>query len=231
MRTDEATGLTNDLNRWYDQGVGRWLSKDPTGFSAGDTNPYRYGDNSPTNMTDPTGLASVNDILANVLATIQKLIELPADLTGQAICTLIQTAIVADIVANPAKYPIGRRVTEKIPVAIPMGSISGVGVVVANVTVKVSVIATTVHMGSGKPVGTHYTIDWSLVQTIDVTELTGLDSLVTQLKTIEQNVKGAAKGILSIFPKLVEKLGPIPPSGTGSGGPPLSGSLSPKEHD
>ena len=35
---DEGTGLQNNLNRWYDPKVGRWLSEDPIGFEAGDPN-------------------------------------------------------------------------------------------------------------------------------------------------------------------------------------------------
>ena len=42
----------------YDPTIGRWLSPDPTGFTAGDTNDYRYVGNSTTDVTDPTGLAS-----------------------------------------------------------------------------------------------------------------------------------------------------------------------------
>jgi RHS repeat-associated protein len=52
---DDATRLQNHLNRWYDAGVGRWLSEDPIGFDAGDANLYRYVGNSPTMHTDPTG--------------------------------------------------------------------------------------------------------------------------------------------------------------------------------
>ena len=46
-----------------------WSSEDPTGFLAGDTNLSRYTGNSPTNYTDPTGLAkrtSVGHHYANV---------------------------------------------------------------------------------------------------------------------------------------------------------------------
>ena len=53
---DDATGLQNNLNRWYDATVGRWISEDPIGFAAGDANVYRYVENSPTNTTDPSGL-------------------------------------------------------------------------------------------------------------------------------------------------------------------------------
>ncbi len=53
---DTNTGLQNNDNRWYNASVGRWESPDPDGFTAGDTNEYRYCDNSPANATDPTGL-------------------------------------------------------------------------------------------------------------------------------------------------------------------------------
>ncbi len=45
---DIATGLQNNLNRWYDPNVGRWISKDPIGFAAGDANLYRYVGNGAT---------------------------------------------------------------------------------------------------------------------------------------------------------------------------------------
>ncbi len=63
---DEETRLQNNLNRWYDPAVGRWLSEDPIGFVAADVNLNRYVGNSPLNKTDPTGKqapATVGDIL------------------------------------------------------------------------------------------------------------------------------------------------------------------------
>ncbi len=53
---DGSTGLQNNLNRWYDAELGRWVSQDPIGFAAGDANLYRYVANSPTNKIDPNGL-------------------------------------------------------------------------------------------------------------------------------------------------------------------------------
>ncbi len=53
---DEATGLQNNLNRWYDAATGRWLSEDPIGFAGGDANLYRYCGNSPAGSIDPDGL-------------------------------------------------------------------------------------------------------------------------------------------------------------------------------
>ncbi|PSB53859.1 RHS repeat-associated core domain-containing protein [Chamaesiphon polymorphus] len=52
---DAETGLYYYRARYYDSGLGRFISEDPIGFSAGDTNLYRYVNNSPTNYTDPTG--------------------------------------------------------------------------------------------------------------------------------------------------------------------------------
>lgn len=53
---DSDTGLQNNLNRWYDASVGRWMSEDPSGFDAGDGNLNRYVGNSPITATDPSGL-------------------------------------------------------------------------------------------------------------------------------------------------------------------------------
>ena len=56
---DDDIDLQNNLNRWYDSGVGRWLTEDPIGFAAGDPNLYRYVGNSPGMGVDPSGLAEV----------------------------------------------------------------------------------------------------------------------------------------------------------------------------
>ncbi len=58
---DPATGLQNNLNRWYEADVGRWLTEDPIGFEAGDANLYRYVHNAPTKWADPTGLFAGDD--------------------------------------------------------------------------------------------------------------------------------------------------------------------------
>jgi RHS repeat-associated protein len=53
---DPETGLYYYRARYYDPHTGRFLSEDPLGFAAGDTNLSRYVFNSPANYTDPTGL-------------------------------------------------------------------------------------------------------------------------------------------------------------------------------
>ena len=52
---DVRTGLQNNLNRWYDPVVGRWISKDPIGYTCFDTNLSRYCHNCPTILVDSAG--------------------------------------------------------------------------------------------------------------------------------------------------------------------------------
>jgi RHS repeat-associated protein len=56
MQYDSTTGLYYDHARYYDAAIGRFVSQDPMGFSAGDTNLYRYVDNEPTDAVDLSGL-------------------------------------------------------------------------------------------------------------------------------------------------------------------------------
>ena len=55
----DETGLYYYRGRYYDPGLGRFISEDPTGFEGGDFNLYRYVNNSPLNRTDPTGEQSI----------------------------------------------------------------------------------------------------------------------------------------------------------------------------
>lgn len=55
---DAATGLYHYRARAYDAETGRFLQEDPIGFAAGDLNVYRYVENNPVNLTDPTGLVA-----------------------------------------------------------------------------------------------------------------------------------------------------------------------------
>jgi RHS repeat-associated protein len=56
MQYDSTTGLYYDHARYYDASIGRFVSQDPKGFSAGDTNLYRYVSNEPTDQVDLTGM-------------------------------------------------------------------------------------------------------------------------------------------------------------------------------
>jgi RHS repeat-associated protein len=56
MEFDSTTQLYYSRARYYDATTGRWISQDPLGFDAGDSNLYRYVNNQPTRGTDPSGL-------------------------------------------------------------------------------------------------------------------------------------------------------------------------------
>ncbi len=45
---DAETELQYNHARWYDSAMGRWVSQDPLGFDAGDSNLYRYVNNKAT---------------------------------------------------------------------------------------------------------------------------------------------------------------------------------------
>jgi RHS repeat-associated protein len=54
---DEDVGMYLMGYRWYDSFTGRFISRDPIGFKAGDMNLYRPMGNNPVNEVDPEGLA------------------------------------------------------------------------------------------------------------------------------------------------------------------------------
>ena len=56
MEYDSTTGLYYDHARYYDAAIGRFVSQDPMGFAAGDTNLYRYVGNDPTARVDTSGM-------------------------------------------------------------------------------------------------------------------------------------------------------------------------------
>ncbi len=57
-RLEPISGLYDFGARWYDPGVGRFISPDPMGFGDG-PNLYAYVGNDPANFIDPVGLAGV----------------------------------------------------------------------------------------------------------------------------------------------------------------------------
>ncbi|MFV8859511.1 RHS repeat domain-containing protein, partial [Serratia fonticola] len=52
---DTESGLYYNLNRYYDPGIGRYLTADPVKLDGG-LNQYGYVDNNPVNWVDPLGL-------------------------------------------------------------------------------------------------------------------------------------------------------------------------------
>jgi RHS repeat-associated protein len=69
---DSATGLQNNLNRWYDPTTGAWISQDPISFAAGDANLYRYVGNSVLECVDPTGLETQEEIKQRMRDSLEK---------------------------------------------------------------------------------------------------------------------------------------------------------------
>ena len=63
---DKETELQFNRARYYDATIGRWISQDPMGFDAGDSNLYRYTKNVAAVSTDPSGLL---DVSVNPLGT------------------------------------------------------------------------------------------------------------------------------------------------------------------
>jgi RHS repeat-associated protein len=59
--TDTSSKLDLVNARVYDPSTGRWMSQDPMGFNAGDSNLYRYVHNQPTVMTDPSGFQQIGE--------------------------------------------------------------------------------------------------------------------------------------------------------------------------
>lgn len=53
---DEETGLSYFRARYYDSSAGSFISEDPIGYAARDTNLQRYVGNTPTGAIDPSGL-------------------------------------------------------------------------------------------------------------------------------------------------------------------------------
>ena len=48
-------GFTTTMRRYYDAAIGRFVSQDPKGFAAGDTNLYRYVGNEPADHRHRSG--------------------------------------------------------------------------------------------------------------------------------------------------------------------------------
>jgi len=68
---DTEAGLYYYRARYYDPVIGRFISEDPLGFSAGDTNLFRYVANNPVNHTDPLGLWSFKNFWRDVRDTVE----------------------------------------------------------------------------------------------------------------------------------------------------------------
>ena len=64
-REIDPTGLSFNRSRYYNPGLGRFLSEDPIGFAGGQSNLLAYVGNSPFDKTDPFGLCGVKDVFTH----------------------------------------------------------------------------------------------------------------------------------------------------------------------
>ncbi|MDH3976734.1 MAG: MopE-related protein [Deltaproteobacteria bacterium] len=65
---DVEAGLYYYRARFYDPEVGRFISKDPIGFAAGDVNLYSYVGQNPVNYNDPMGLEKLPECVTKLLS-------------------------------------------------------------------------------------------------------------------------------------------------------------------
>ncbi len=60
---DKETQTHYNFHRDYDPVLGQYLTEDPIGFTAGDENLYRYVQNNPVNLIDPTGKLTAVEVV------------------------------------------------------------------------------------------------------------------------------------------------------------------------
>jgi RHS repeat-associated protein len=79
------TGLQYNRARFYDPAVGRWISKDPMGFDAGDGNLYRYVSNRPKQGIDPSGMDILDADTVCKFETVRELLVFTDEVIGSRI--------------------------------------------------------------------------------------------------------------------------------------------------
>lgn len=81
----DLTVTACNIFRWYRAGWGQYTQPDPIGLRGGN-NLYAYGDGSPSNFSDPKGLASVTTVRRHV-ERYPRRTQLPDVCNGQLSCT------------------------------------------------------------------------------------------------------------------------------------------------
>lgn len=97
-RQKDTSGLYYNRARYYSPTQQRFISSDPAGFAGGNANLYAYAQDSPTNLTDPTGLVAVADTL--VACAVGAAINAVADWIGNSLAGRKTT--VGDLVKSAA---------------------------------------------------------------------------------------------------------------------------------
>ncbi len=66
---EDETGLIHMRARYYDPGLGRFVSEDPIGLAGKDSSLYRYSGNNPVIQSDPSGLQTTGYYVESALRT------------------------------------------------------------------------------------------------------------------------------------------------------------------
>jgi RHS repeat-associated protein len=93
---DSSADLHYYRARYYDAGIGRFLSEDPIGLLGGDNNLHRYVMNAPVSNNDPAGL-SMSDSFFDVPIPNQSVVQKSATETAEAAA---ETARIAKAIAK-----------------------------------------------------------------------------------------------------------------------------------
>jgi RHS repeat-associated protein len=98
--TDMETGLLLLTGRYYDPGVGRFLTRDPSGDRGG-INLYAYCHNNPTNLSDPFGTEPVNPVIGGIdcLESIGASIAQGTGVSCSAVGACVGTAVALAMIA------------------------------------------------------------------------------------------------------------------------------------
>jgi len=102
---ENASGIPHYRARYYDPGLGRFISRDPIEIDSGDFNFYRYVENQPGFYVDPSGLSPAvdyNKISSKVSVFQKKALECIADIS-------------TGLVAEATLYVIALNIDTKIP--------------------------------------------------------------------------------------------------------------------
>jgi RHS repeat-associated protein len=110
---DSETGLQYNRARWYDASTGRWISEDPSGFDAGDSNLYRYVNNAPTNATDPSGMIDFASLVP--IAALEIMLELDKARAANA-------QRIVDLAINTSNWAEGRTLTPALASLVFLGT-------------------------------------------------------------------------------------------------------------
>jgi len=188
---DASTGLQDNWHRKYDPSTRNWLSKDMIGVTAGDVNARRYAGNSPTNATDPTGTATLQEIKSQVETFLNYLVKVTTDITGGTLQTVVNSIIAAKIAIDYDGLQAElERSNGSLEVQIPLGTICG-----ASIVEKVTLTNVKVVQIKNTETTTQYDVSWTLKTNIDVGAIKASDSAknIQQLATLITDA--ARKGV------------------------------------